>query len=564
MTRIDPPLQKPARLALVGDTARMPYRLSWYTAVELLRVIGFAAAVLAVVTAFGAIIKPLAGDAPISAMQAFKYVGLSLVPMMQYALPFAAGFGATIVLHRMATDNEIMAMSVVGLRYRTILMPVIVLGVALIILMAVLVQVIIPRVYAVMGRVIAGDITAIFEHAVSQGKPVQFGDMEIWAESMHVQVDPPDSEATERIQLRRMLAARLGPDGSIESDVSAAGAVLDLYEREGIMLIQMAMDDVVSWESAGSNLRGFPRLEPTHAIPVPLPERTQPMAMTRSELLAVDADPSRYPKISAEYERLADALLQMHQREAMNTALKATGSVDLLAADRSGHTWRIHAAGLQQGLLGGSEKQPICLTELGIDGQAIRKFQPRVATLSVEEGGLDGRDRRLVLSMDDVTVNDPPDAARSNYRSSVLLGNLQPLQTLQAEADLSPSLLLEEARKYQKRSPDIRRSLRQIENVTKSLHGQVVSRLWRRWAIAITAGLLPLLGAILALNMRSAQPLSIYMVGFLPALLNLVLISGGGGFIRQGEFWAGLSVMWSGNVVLTVIIAVGWWRLAKH
>ena len=542
----------------------MPYRLSWYTAVELLRVIGFAALVLAVVTAFGAVIKPLAGDAPISAMQALKYVGLSLVPMMQYALPFAAGFGATIVLHRMATDNEIMAMSVVGLRYRTILTPVLVLGVAMIILMAVLVQVIIPRVYAVMGRVIAGDITALFEHAVSQGKPVRFGDMEIWAESMHVQVDPPGSEANERIELRRMVAARLGPDGSIESDVSAAGAVLDLYEREGIVLIRMAMDDAVSWESAGGNLRGFPRLEPTHAIPVPLPERTEPMAMTRSELLAVDADPSRYPAISAEYERLADALLQMRQREAMNTALKATGSVDLLAADRSGHSWRIQATGLHRGVLRGRGKQPIRLTELGVDGQAIRTFQPRVAKLSVEDGGLDGRDRRLVLSMDDVTVNDPPDAARSNHRASVLVGNLQPLYALQAEAESSPSALLEQARESQDRSPGVQQSLKRIQNATFTLHGQVVSRLWRRWAIAITAGLLPLLGAILALNMRSAQPLSIYMVGFLPALLNLVLISGGGGFIRQGEFWAGLSVMWSGNVVLAVITAVGWWRLAKH
>ena len=437
----------------------MPYRLSWYTAVELLRVIGFAALVLAVVTAFGAVIKPLAGDAPISAMQALKYVGLSLVPMMQYALPFAAGFGATIVLHRMATDNEIMAMSVVGLRYRTILTPVLVLGVTLIILMAVLVQVIIPRVYAVMGRVIAGDITALFEHAVSQGKPVRFGDMEIWAESMHVQVDPPDSEANERIELRRMVAARLGPDGSIESDVSAAGAVLDLYEREGIVLIRMAMDDAVSWESAGGNLRGFPRLEPTHAIPVPLPERTEPMAMTRSELLAVDADPSRYPAISAEYERLADALLQMHQREAMNAALKATGSVDLPAADRSGHSWRIRATGLRRGSLRGSGKHPIRLTELGIDGQAIRTFQPLVAKLSVEDGGIDGRDRRLVISMDDVKVNDPPDAARSNHRASVLVGNLQPLQTLQVEAESSPSALLEEALESQDRSPGVRQSL---------------------------------------------------------------------------------------------------------
>ena len=64
--------------------------------------------------------------------------------------------------------------------------------------------------------------------------------------------------------------------------------------------------------------------------------------------------------------------------------------------------------------------------------------------------------------------------------------------------------------------------------------------------------------------MRSAQPLSIYLVGFIPALLNLVLISGGGGFIRQGDPAAGLTVMWSGNVILAAIAAIGWWRLAKH
>jgi lipopolysaccharide export LptBFGC system permease protein LptF len=542
----------------------MPYRLSWYTAVELLRVIGLAAAVLAVVTAFGAVIKPLAGDAPISAMQALKYVGLALVPMMQYALPFAAGFGATIVFHRMVTDNEVMAMSVVGLRYRTILAPVLVLGLALVIVMAVLVQVVIPRVYAIMGRVIAGDITALFEHAVSQGKPVRFGDMEIWAESMHVQIDPPGSEANERIELRRMVAARLGPDGSIESDVSAAGAVLDLYEREGIVLIRMAMDDAVSWESAGGNLRGFPRLEPTHAIPVPLPERTEPMAMTRSELLAVDADPSRYPAITAEYEKLADALLQMRQREAMNAALQADGHVDLPAADRSGHTWRIKAIGLRRGVLQGAGKLPVEVTELGNDGHAIRSFLPSTASLSVEDGGLDGRDRRLVLSMDDVTVHDPPDTPRPNHRASVLVGNLQPLAIVQDDSKRAPAAVLAEAREAKGRSRGVRRSLERIELATFTLHGQVVSRLWRRWAIAITAGLLPLLGAILALNMRSAQPLSIYMVGFLPALLNLVLISGGSGFIRQGELWAGLSVMWSGNLVLAVMTAVGWWRLAKH
>ena len=86
----------------------------------------------------------------------------------------------------------------------------------------------------------------------------------------------------------------------------------------------------------------------------------------------------------------------------------------------------------------------------------------------------------------------------------------------------------------------------------------------RRWAVAATAGLLPLLGAILALNMRAAQPLSIYMVAFIPALLNLVLISGGSGFMRQGDVGGGLALMWSGNLVLLLIIAIGWRRLARH
>jgi hypothetical protein len=66
------------------------------------------------------------------------------------------------------------------------------------------------------------------------------------------------------------------------------------------------------------------------------------------------------------------------------------------------------------------------------------------------------------------------------------------------------------------------------------------------------------------MNMRHAQPLLIYLVAFVPALLNLVLISGGGGSLRQGDVGGGLALMWSGNVVLLLIIGFGWWRLARH
>lgn len=550
--------------ARVGDTVHMPLRLYKHQVAELLKIICFTAAVLAVVTAFGAIIKPLVGDAPLSAGQAIKYVGLSLIPMMQYALPFAAGFGATIVLHRMVTDNEVLAMAVVGLRYRTILTPVLAIGVLLVLVMVLLVQVAIPRVYATMGRVIAGDITGLLAHAVEHGKPVRFGDMEIWAEQMRVLPNPEESQADERIELRGMVAAKLGPGGGIESDVSAAGAVLDLYEREGIVLIRLAMDDAVSWDSAAGGLRGFPRLEPTHAVPVPLPERTEPMAMTRSELLAVDADPSRYPAIHTLYENLEDVLRQAAQRAAIDKALAEYGYVDFDAADQTGHRWRVHAKGLRYGTLQGASAAPVQVRERTALGDTLRVFLPKVATIFVEEGGLGGLDRRLVINMQDVTVEDPPGSARPNHRAAVLVGNLRQLSIPPPPSDETPAALLARGRASEEGSREVRRVLKQIEHQTASLHGQVISRLWRRWAVAATAGLLPLLGAILAMNMRSAQPLSIYIVAFVPALLNLVLISGGSGFMRQGDVGGGLAVMWSGNIVLLLIIGFGWRRLARH
>jgi len=552
------------REVLVGDTADMPFRLATYTAIELIKVIGLAAAVLAAVTAFGAVIKPLAGDAPISAAQAVKYVGLSIIPMMQYALPFAAGFGATIVLHRMASENEVVAMAVAGLSYRTILMPVIVLGIVLVLLMVLLVQGLIPRVYALMGRVIAGDVTAILEHAVSSGKPVRFGDMEIWAESMQVTTNPEGGTADERIELRRMMVARLGPGGAIESDISAAGAVLDLYEREGIVLIRMAMDDAVSWDSAAGNLRGFPRMEPTHAVPIPLPERTEPMAMTRSELLAVDREPSRYPAISTQYEQLRSGLRQLYQRDTVAKALHESGQVLLPAEDRSGNVWRVRAEGLKNGKLLRGKNPSLVIDELDASGKSLRRFEPAKAELSVEDGGIDGQDRRLVLSMESVRILDPPDAERPNHRSSVRVGNLKTFPVPDRLDTKSPQQILHMATEAASRSRSVDGVLARIDRETAHLHGQVVSRLWRRWAIAVTAGLLPLLGAVLALNMRHSQPLLIYVVAFLPALLNLVFISSGAVFIRQGDESSGLAIMWSGNVVLVLLTAFGWRRLARH
>ena len=80
----------------------------------------------------------------------------------------------------------------------------------------------------------------------------------------------------------------------------------------------------------------------------------------------------------------------------------------------------------------------------------------------------------------------------------------------------------------------------------------------------MTACLLLLLGAILAVQMRSMPPLGVYVWAFLPALLDLILIASGTGMIRNGDLMTGTMVAWSGNVILLVLILFVFQRVSRN
>src|SRR5678815_3423659 len=142
--------------------AAMPWLLYRLMVLDLLRVIGLTTMVLVTVIAFGATLKPLAGDSLLEPVQVLKYLGLAIVPMLQFALPFSAGFGATLCLHRMTTDNEIQAMAASGISYRRILAPVVVFGIVLMIFMVVITQWVIPRFWSALEQIVSMDVTKMF------------------------------------------------------------------------------------------------------------------------------------------------------------------------------------------------------------------------------------------------------------------------------------------------------------------------------------------------------------------------------------------------------------------
>ena len=64
--------------------------------------------------------------------------------------------------------------------------------------------------------------------------------------------------------------------------------------------------------------------------------------------------------------------------------------------------------------------------------------------------------------------------------------------------------------------------------------------------------------------MRHGLALGIYALAFLPAIADVLLISGGEQMIKYGDPIPGVFVAWSGNALLVVLILIAWWRLSRN
>jgi lipopolysaccharide export LptBFGC system permease protein LptF len=90
------------------------------------------------------------------------------------------------------------------------------------------------------------------------------------------------------------------------------------------------------------------------------------------------------------------------------------------------------------------------------------------------------------------------------------------------------------------------------------------SNMQQRLALSASAPLVLLLGTALAAWKRSSMPLTIYLLAFLPALLNIVMIAGGQQVMRGGSEAPGLALMWLGNGLLLALFVHAYRQWARH
>ncbi len=536
--------------------------LDRYLLGDLLRLTLLTTGVLVMVIAFGAAIKPLAKESLLTLGQTAKYVALATIPMLQFALPFAAGFAGTMSLHRMTNDNEVLAAAVAGISYRRLLAPVLGLGVALMLIMVVLTQWIIPHFWSFLDRTVAKDVTRIFQAAIERGQPFQFGDRQIYADRVIVEPHPPGTEIDTRLILLHVAAVDLDAEGRVDKDVTASRAVVDIYRRPDATYLKLTMADTVAYDPAGGVLAWAERLD-SRTIVIANERSKDTRQMSRGELLRVRADPDLYGSIVSRKRHLAEALRDDVLWTLLDERLAATGEIELVADRPEGARYRVEADRLVNGRFTSAGDGAIEVRRIAA-GRVDRRFRAAGAQL-VHRSTAPGAPLAFDLVLDDCAVTDLSAPQRTNRKREVALENLLIPDLTAADLTGLPSAeLLALAAEAGEHNALVRARADRLAKRIESLGHETTGRLQKRYALSMTALLLVALGATLALWRRESLPLTIYLWAFVPSIVDLVLISSGYQLVGDGHVAGGFMLMWSGNAVLLAMIAYAYVKLARH
>lgn len=541
---------------------------------ELLRTGALSTGVLVTVIAFGAAIKPLSDDDLFTVWQVGTYITLAMVPMLQFALPFAAGFAGTMSLHRMTSDNEVVAAAASGISYRRLLAPIVVLGLVLTMAMVGLTQFAIPQFWGLLERTVARDVTVLFERTIGAGEPFVLGDLQVWADRI---VREPDEDLPEgadaRLRLYEVAVADLAADGRVATDVTASQVAIDVYRRPGETVLSLRMGEAVAFRPADGMLAWMERPEAA-MIRIPTNLRDSPKRMTLPELLDLLEVPDDHIRVRGFRRELALAMRFEDAVADIGTRLES-GAAELTS--RTAGTYRIENARRE-----GRRLVPLAgdsiIVRQSEGGTDRRIFEARFARLSEDPGaglgtvtsGLtvgerdEPEDLRLQMELNDVAWFDADDPRNRNLRETVPLEALRlpgfdDRRTLAATGDELIAAL--EAGDYPS-AVQTRRA--RLDEYTEDLRREIRARMVSRFATSLTAMLLVLLGATLAMWRRGDTPLTIYLYAFLPSVLDLILISSGEHLVRDGAVVQGMLLMWSGNAILAGFIGFAFLKLSRN
>ncbi len=568
----------------------MPWTLWRYIFIEVGRLVLLSTAVLVAVIAFAATVKPLA-DGKLTALDALRFMFYAVPPMLAYALPFAAGFGATLAYHRMAQDNEVTASFAGGLSHLKVLAPALAIGGVLSLGLATLNAQIIPRFLTRMERIVTKDLAQVMIRSLEQGESASFGDVQIHADAV-ARVEPNSDTVDDMFRLVGVVALELEEDGSIAREVTATEAYV--FMQQAVHLSEddrgdIRPDDTVVRihfpEAFGLERRTgrIINIQGGNSPPVPLPDTftDDPKFLTAGQLRELRGDPERMNWIDERRRELARAIAADETIDGISARARDTGVVTF--TNSSGVEHRLRTGDLRWD---SPTKRFRVRPPPGLDRVELEVYPPdgTIERYSAEQAWLApvrsqpddpfsevrGGSMTFELILERVEVRTGSggtltERPRWGFEGLSVLSDPYPELRNTPSDDLIVSAreIVAAAQANNENKSGIAARADRLEREIAKLNREITSKQHERLAMNASCLVMVFTGAVMALRLRQALPLVVYMWSFFPALGTIIFISSGQQTThRQG--WIGLPLLWFGVVALGAFAVWMFMKLRRH
>ena len=543
-----------------------------------------------VITSLGTTLQPLT-DGALGAGDVVMFAMLACVPMLSYALPFAAGFASTLVYHRIAADNEALAAHAGGVSHRALLAPALAMGILLACGLGLLNERVIPAFLQHMARLITDDLAKVLINDVDRGRPAMIGSDPhrtiLYADRAQRVPPDPASGAVDQVLFTGFFVLQLDADHRPVQELSAEFATLWLYPTD---ILGDKVDDagrlgrtddasvaVIQLKNAvgadPSGIGGF-REETTFAFRVPNIFRDKPKFLAYTPLRRLHDHPEDMNWVDAERRALAGAMSRVGLMDAIGASIKATGAVTLL--DSEGRPVTIRAGGVTPDAAAGGlrllptgARNGVLASHIraGTTGDVVLETLAQDAALSPGEAASGAASLTLELRRARTReVSDGKDFNAYPERTvRTITGLIAPPQLNGSFLGFSAPDLLHQAvtRVPERDDPQVVQRAEALAKSVAFVRRDVLAKSHERFAMAASCMVLVVTGAVVALRRSGSTPLAVYVWTFIPALGSLVTISGGHQMTRTVGA-PGLLLLWGGVLVLAVYTLIVYRGLARH
>jgi len=561
----------------------MPLTLYRYIMAELLKLLVLSTAVLVTVMAVGFVILKTVSEGMPSALGLVKLI-LYVVPvMLPYALPVTAAFSATLVYFRMSADNEITACAMSGVSYRSLLTPVLVLGLAATLGLFFLSNYVIPGFWAKVEHAAQTDVARMAVEQLKSHDVVEMGEVVLYADDAALDDDlprPADVGPDEPWPYQRVILYH-GAVGTIDGETGRLGvdatgerAVADFYRHtDGHTYVTVKfINATVRHPETGLYVRTAEQGIPAQRLPSFF--QVKPRFLSLDRLHEISKRPEKHEDVEQKMHKLRDALMIDELLENM---------VAQLRGERGGGSIRFDGPQNEQYTLTAPivRRDPDHPDRLLLAGEGEQRITVRVGrgldvrqTLRAKGGRLDveikqtGAEPQCEIKLDEqVTVRDAG-LPTPNERSTVYLPLLRLDRSMTERwREPAPSELRTAA--AASAQSGVQRAYRRLQREISDLRHEIAIAVNERAALSVCAMMVMVLGAVMSMHLRHQTPLVIFFWCFLPAVLGMFLISGGGKNVADanpfgfGTWFTALSI-WSGDLFLIAVAWLVYHRLARH